>query len=111
MTAVAGDFYDFIVIDKNRLGILVADVSGHGMPAALISSMLKIALDGQKEFAADPVRVLTGLNQVALREVSGALRYGDVHPDRHGKETILYAGAGHPPLIVRDKRQNYEGVC
>ncbi len=46
LTSVAGDFYDFIVIDDKRIGILIADVSGHGMPAALISSMLKIALDG-----------------------------------------------------------------
>src|SRR3984957_11855378 len=42
MTSVAGDFYDFIVVDQKHLGILVADVSGHGMPAALIASMLKI---------------------------------------------------------------------
>jgi sigma-B regulation protein RsbU (phosphoserine phosphatase) len=47
MTQVAGDFYDFIVIDDKHVGILVADVSGHGMPAALIASMLKIALAAQ----------------------------------------------------------------
>ena len=47
MTSVAGDFYDFLVVDEQRIGILVADVSGHGMPAALISSMLKIALAAQ----------------------------------------------------------------
>ena len=41
MTSVAGDFYDFLVVDDKRVGILVADVSGHGMPAALIASMLK----------------------------------------------------------------------
>src|SRR5271156_420399 len=58
MTSVAGDFYDFIPIDENRIGILVADVSGHGMPAALISSMLKIALDGQTSCASEPARVL-----------------------------------------------------
>jgi hypothetical protein len=37
MAAVAGDFYDFIIIDENRLGVLVADVSGHGVPASLIA--------------------------------------------------------------------------
>jgi sigma-B regulation protein RsbU (phosphoserine phosphatase) len=41
MTAVAGDFYDFLQIDDRRVTILVADVSGHGVPAALIASMLK----------------------------------------------------------------------
>src|ERR1035441_6359887 len=34
MTAVAGDFYEFIPVDQNRVGVLVADVSGHGGPAA-----------------------------------------------------------------------------
>jgi sigma-B regulation protein RsbU (phosphoserine phosphatase) len=48
-------------VDENRVGILVADVSGHGMPAALIASMLKIALAAHN--AADPAQVLQGLNQ------------------------------------------------
>ncbi len=47
MTAVAGDLYDFLVLSPNRVGILIADVSGHGVPAALIASMVKIAIAGQ----------------------------------------------------------------
>src|SRR6185312_3747535 len=54
MASVAGDFYDFIVVDDKRVGILMADVSGHGMPAALIASMLKIALAGQTDHATEP---------------------------------------------------------
>src|SRR5271169_6617699 len=38
MTAVAGDFYDFIPVDQHRVGVLIADVSGHGVPAALIAA-------------------------------------------------------------------------
>src|ERR1700704_4331032 len=63
MSAVAGDFYDFLCVDKKRVGILVADVPGHGMPAALIASMLKVAFASQAAHAHDPVRVLTGLNR------------------------------------------------
>ena len=44
MTAVAGDFYDFIPVDQHRVGVLVADVSGHGVPAALIAAMMKMAV-------------------------------------------------------------------
>src|SRR5271156_1976046 len=102
MTEVAGDFYDFIVVDEKRLGTLVADVSGHGMPAALISSMLKIALAAQSECAADPAKVLSGLNQALCGKFKGhfvtaAYVFIDLE-----KKTITYAGAGHPPLLLRD---------
>jgi phosphoserine phosphatase RsbU/P len=102
MTSVAGDFYDFIPIDEKRIGILVADVSGHGMPAALISSMLKIALDGQTKHATDPARVLDGLNQALCGKFQGhfvTAVYVVVDTER---QCLLYAGAGHPPLILMD---------
>ena len=54
MSAVPGDFYDFLCIDERRVGILVADVTGHGVPAALIASMLKVAFAGQAAHAHDP---------------------------------------------------------
>jgi len=99
-SAVAGDFYDFIPIDDHRIGILVADVSGHGMPAALIASMLKIALAAQVPHAADPALVLSGLNQVLCGKfqqhyVTAAYLYLDMET-----HTARYAGAGHPPLLM-----------
>jgi sigma-B regulation protein RsbU (phosphoserine phosphatase) len=103
MTSVAGDFYDFIPIDEKRIGILVADVSGHGMPAALISSMLKIALDGQIKCASDPARVLAGLNRALCGKFKGHfVTAAYVFVDTE-KQSICYAGAGHPPLILRDQ--------
>src|SRR5271169_1164167 len=100
MTSVAGDFYDFIVVDEKHIGILVADVSGHGMPAALIASMLKIALSAQVEHAADPAQVLLGLNQALCGKfqhhyVTAAYLFVDM-----AKRTLTYAGAGHPPLLL-----------
>jgi serine phosphatase RsbU (regulator of sigma subunit) len=114
MTSVAGDFYDFIVVDEKRLGILIADVSGHGMPAALIASMLKIALAAQVPHAEDPVQVLSGLNQALCGKfqhhyVTAAYLFLDM-----AKGSLTYAGAGHPPLLmwnpssagVRDVEEN-----
>jgi len=100
MTSVAGDFYDFIVVDDKHIGILVADVSGHGMPAALIASMLKIALSAQVEHAADPAQVLLGLNQALCGKfqhhyVTAAYLFVNMV-----KRTLTYAGAGHPPLLL-----------
>ncbi|PZS10040.1 MAG: hypothetical protein DLM70_00930, partial [Chloroflexi bacterium] len=103
MTSVAGDFYDFIVVDEKRIGILVADVSGHGMPAALISSMLKIALAAQTSNACDPALVLTGLNQALCGKFAGHYVTAAYVLVDMGKQTISYAGAGHPPLILRDQ--------
>ena len=100
MTEVAGDFYDFIVVDEKRLGAFVGDVSGHGMPAALISSMLKIALAAQAPVASDPAKVMAGLNLALCGKFQGhfvtaAYIFMDLE-----KKIIRYAGAGHPPLVL-----------
>jgi serine phosphatase RsbU (regulator of sigma subunit) len=102
MSGVAGDFYDFLAVDDKRLGILVADVSGHGMPAALIASMLKIAFAAQADHACDPVRVLAGLNEVLCGKFQGhyvTAAYAFIDTELR---TLRYAGAGHPPLLLRD---------
>lgn len=100
MTAVAGDFYDFLVVDEKRLGILVADVTGHGVPAALIASMLKTALAAQSTHASDPAEVLAGLNRSLCGKfeehfVTAGYLFLDAE-----KQIIRYAGAGHPPLAL-----------
>jgi two-component system, sensor histidine kinase ChiS len=69
MTQVGGDFYDFHVIDKNKIGIFIGDVSGHGVPAAIIASMLKIAFSIQAAFADDPSRVINRINKSLLGNV------------------------------------------
>jgi phosphoserine phosphatase RsbU/P len=99
MTAVAGDFYWFIAVDPNRVGLLVADVSGHGVPAALIASMIKVAMQSVVSCADDPAAVLRGLD----RTLSGQLRGQFVSAAYLWLDTenrrALYSAAGHPPLI------------
>lgn len=100
MSAVAGDFYDFLVLDEKRVGILVADVTGHGVPAALIASMLKVAFAGQVEYAPEPSLVLTGLNRALCGKfeehfVTAVYVFVDLEAG-----VMRYAGAGHPPLLL-----------
>jgi sigma-B regulation protein RsbU (phosphoserine phosphatase) len=100
MTSVAGDFYDFLVVDERRVAVLVADVSGHGVPAALIASMVKVAFAAQADHAADPARVLTGMNQVFCgnleREfVTAVCLFIDV-----AARKASCACAGHPPPLL-----------
>jgi serine phosphatase RsbU (regulator of sigma subunit) len=100
MSTVAGDFYQFLVVDEKHVGILVADVSGHGPAAALIASMLRIALAAQLPCAPEPTKVLYGLNQALCGKlghnfVTAAYVFVDVE-----REILSYAGAGHPPLLM-----------
>jgi sigma-B regulation protein RsbU (phosphoserine phosphatase) len=99
MTAVAGDFYEFIQMDEHRVGILVADVSGHGVPAALIASMIKVAVQSVVSCANDPAEVLRRLNRV----LSGQLQGQFVSAAYFWVDTEIakaqYSAAGHPPLL------------
>ncbi|HTU47993.1 MAG TPA: PP2C family protein-serine/threonine phosphatase [Bryobacteraceae bacterium] len=100
MTAVAGDFYDFIQTGDDSLTILVADVSGHGVPAALVASMLKICFSAQRDEARDPARVLTGFNSM-LRDVLGGqyVTAACASVDVFARQ-VTYSGAGHPPSLL-----------
>jgi serine phosphatase RsbU (regulator of sigma subunit) len=99
MTSVAGDFYQFVRSDNNHLGILVADVTGHGVPAALISSMIKVAMQSVTIFADDPAQVLGGLNRILLSEAGGQFASAAYIWIDTEKREALYSAAGHPPLL------------
>jgi len=108
---VAGDFYDFLPVDEHRLGILIADVSGHGVPAALIASMVKVAIAAQLGHASDPAKVLTGMNEILCGKMQGqfvtaAYLFLDLETSQ-----MRYAAAGHPPLLWwRDQSNQVESV-
>lgn len=97
--SVAGDFYD-VLSDGRGLGVLIADVSGHGVPAALSASMLKVALRAQAACQKNPAEVLAGLNKT-LSGVLGSqfITAAYVYFDALGHE-LTYAGAGHPPVLL-----------
>ena len=102
MTSVAGDFYEFIHLDDKHAGFLVADVSGHGVPAALIASMIKVAMHSVSARAEAPAEVMCGLNDILSNQLRGqfvtaAYLFIDLEHQR-----ALYSGAGHPPLLYLD---------
>jgi len=99
MTAVAGDFYESLPVDQNRVGFLVADVSGHGVPAALIASMIKVAMQSVEPCAQDPQAVLRGLNRALSRQLRGQfVSAAYLWLDTENRQA-LYSAAGHPPLL------------
>ncbi|HEX3110160.1 MAG TPA: PP2C family protein-serine/threonine phosphatase, partial [Thermoanaerobaculia bacterium] len=97
---VAGDFYDFLVVDDDHFGVLVADVSGHGVPAALVASMLKIALATQSSVATSPAALLANLHalfrgKLERQHITAAYAY------LSSDGSAVVASAGHPPPLIR----------
>jgi len=100
MNTVAGDFYEFLVADATHAGLLIADVSGHGVPAALIASMVKMAAISQSAEAAHPGRLLTGMNRALCGNTQGQyVTAACVYLDAAGRE-LRYAAAGHPAMLL-----------
>jgi sigma-B regulation protein RsbU (phosphoserine phosphatase) len=100
MTSVAGDFYDYIIANDHQVGLLIADVSGHGVPAALIASMVKLAAASQRAFADDPSRFLSGMNSALLGNTQDQfVTAAYVHLNSQSGE-LRYSAAAHPPLLL-----------
>jgi phosphoserine phosphatase RsbU/P len=100
MTSVAGDFYDYIIADDHQVGLLIADVSGHGVPAALIASMVKLAAASQRVVGADPSRFLSGMNSALLGNTQNQfVTAAYAHLNSESGE-LRYSAAAHPPLLL-----------
>jgi sigma-B regulation protein RsbU (phosphoserine phosphatase) len=99
--AVGGDYFDVFPLSDDRTAILVADVSGKGLGAALLTTMLQGALSGMT-IGTDPVQVFNHINRF-LCEHSDVGRYATMFfsiLDRNGQ--LVFINAGHPsPLILR----------
>jgi sigma-B regulation protein RsbU (phosphoserine phosphatase) len=102
-SSVAGDFYDFVAADAERVGVIVADVAGHGVPAALIASMVKVAVSSHARLADDPAAMLRELNATLRRDVrrnfvTATYLWLDME-----KSVVTVSNAGHPPpVLIRD---------
>jgi sigma-B regulation protein RsbU (phosphoserine phosphatase) len=103
MTSVAGDFYDFLNLGPTQAGLLIADVSGHGVPAALIASMVKMAALSQSANVSHPAQLLKGMNAALYDNTQDQfVTAAYVYLDAQTKE-FRYSAAGHPAmLLLRD---------
>lgn len=101
MDAVGGDLYDFFPIDGERFGVLLADVTGHGIPAALIASMVKTGAASQTHAAERPADVLAGMNRYLYRQLDGNLVTAVYACVDLAARRVTLANAGHPrPLLL-----------
>jgi serine phosphatase RsbU (regulator of sigma subunit) len=97
---VGGDLYDFITISPRRIGITVADSSGHGLPAALQARDaiigLRMGVQEQLRITATIEKLNRVVNASALASKFISLFYGELEPNG----LLVYTNAGHPPPIV-----------
>lgn len=99
-----GDYYDFFELQDGRWGILIADASGHGTPAAVVMAMLRTILHGRELSAAAPAEVLAAANRHLCKQAHSAdpsFITGFYAIFQPADGSLVYASAGHnPPLLV-----------
>ncbi len=100
MSMVGGDFYDFPLANDLELGLLVADVSGHGIPAALIGSMVKLAASTQLSKAASPSEFLNGMNVTLLGNTQRQFVTAGYVYLNASLDEFRYSAAAHPPMLL-----------
>ena len=106
---VGGDFYDFFMVDEHHLAVVMADVSGKGVPGALFMVIAKTIIKNQA-LAGDAVEQVFMHANDQLCENNGELlfvtAFMGVLDLRDG--TFTYANAGHNPPLLRRKGETYE---
>lgn len=106
---VGGDFYDFFRIDENRVGFVIADVSGKGMPAALFMAVSRTMLKSQALLGGSPGDVLQVVNDLLCRENVSTLFvtvFYCILNEQTGE--VQFSNGGHNlPYIIR-KNGNVE---
>ncbi|TGL33418.1 7TM diverse intracellular signaling domain-containing protein [Leptospira perdikensis] len=96
---VGGDFYDYFEF-SDGFGLVIADVTGHGVSAALDSSTVKIAFRNAKEFKESPKELIAAMNRflctsLSARFVSAAYFYIDF-----SQMKLYFSSAGNPPFVL-----------
>jgi sigma-B regulation protein RsbU (phosphoserine phosphatase) len=109
--SVSGDFFDVTRLSDTAVGVLICDVMGHDVRAALVTAMLRALLERAGDLVAEPGRLLTGIN----RDLTAILKHTSTTMFATAfylvmdvtRSQITFANAGHPkPLhIHRDRRE------
>ncbi|MDE2508056.1 MAG: SpoIIE family protein phosphatase [Planctomycetota bacterium] len=98
---LGGDVYDFYRLENSRLGILVADVSGHGVNSAMLSGMVKALAAPLSLAVLEPGELLAGLDVAAEQFFpEGYFCTGFYLIADEETGLVRYAGVGHPPAII-----------
>jgi sigma-B regulation protein RsbU (phosphoserine phosphatase) len=101
--AVGGDYYDFLALSSGRLGLVIGDVSGKGVPAALLMASLQASVRGQAEGVASVAALMANVNRLVC-DASPENRYATFFYAQFDPATrrLVYSNGGHnPPIVLR----------
>ena len=106
---VGGDFYDFFLIDEDHLGLVMADVSGKGVPAALFMMMSKIMINNYAMMGGSPKEVLERVNNSICKnnvnDMFVTVWFGILE---HSTGHVVAANAGHEYPVIRKADGEFE---
>jgi phosphoserine phosphatase RsbU/P len=101
--ATGGDYFDFITLPGNCIGIAIGDVSGHGIGSALLMVELRAYLRAFAQQSSEADRILTLTNEALVSDLEqdryATLVFCHLNPD---SRTLAYASAGHTPGYILD---------
>lgn len=101
---VGGDYYDFLALSGGRLGIAIGDISGKGVPAALLMASLQASVRGQAQSDSHNLaRLMETVNRLVF-DASPSNRYATFFYSEYeaGERKLRYVNAGHnPPMLFR----------
>ncbi len=106
MEKIGGDFFDFLEFrEKNWVGIFVSDVSGHGVPAAFVTSMVKSNILQTRLLQDNPAFLLQLLNESLINQTGDNFATAFYGIYKFDSKEFIYANAGHNmPYIIRDNK-------
>jgi len=98
---VGGDYFDFVEVEIDTLGIVLADVSGKGVPGSLVMTMIRTALRTEARGNKDAAEVLARVNDFVMNDMKRGMFVTIFYIILDSKRrTINYASAGHNPMIL-----------
>jgi len=110
---VGGDYYDFLDLGQDRLGLVIGDIAGKGMPAALLMANLQANLRSQCAIAVEePERLLRSVNRLFYENTADnayATFFYSEFDDRTGR--LRYANCGHLPALLLRNDGEVERLC
>lgn len=108
---VGGDYYDFLPRDDDMLDLVIADVSGHNVGAALIMAETRTFIQAKAKSIQSPAEMMDALNEFLYEDLTRAELFITMFYLKYeaDKRKLIYASAGHnPPLLWKTKSQTCE---